>query len=68
MELAEYGGFENMTEKTFTQEEINEITNKLFLHYWNLFVSDKMDFKDITLIENVINRIQSALNDTDAES
>ena len=57
-----------MTEKTFTQEEINEITNKLFLHYWNLFVSDKMDFKDITLIENVINRIQSALNDTDAES
>lgn len=57
-----------MTEKTFTQKEINEITNKLFLYYWNLFVSDKMDFKDIALIENVINRIQSALNDTDAES
>lgn len=53
-----------MTEKTFTQEEINEITNKIFLDYWKLFVSDKMDFKDIALIENVINRVQYALNDT----
>jgi len=47
-----------MTEKTFTQEEINEITNKTYLEYVKLLTADKMDYKDLAVIENVIMKIQ----------
>ena len=37
-----------MTEKTFTQEQINELTNKVLLVYNQAFQNDKMSFMEYT--------------------
>ena len=51
-----------MTEKTFTQEQINELTNKVLLVYNQAFQNDKMSFMEYTLVENVIIKIQVGLD------
>ena len=56
-----------MTEKKFTQEQINELTNKLFITYFKWFQQDKMSFSEITLVENVITRIQIGLDEIESD-
>ncbi len=52
-----------MSKKTFTQEEINEITNTLYAQYIEFVRADKMDYKDLILVENVILKIQMTVED-----
>lgn len=52
-----------MTEKRFTQSEINEITNKIYIQYVEFFKTNNMEYKDLALIENVIMKIQSIINE-----
>ena len=47
-----------MTEKTYTVSELNEMTNKVWLQYVELFRKDKMSFQEYILIENIIMKIQ----------
>lgn len=47
-----------MTEKTYTVSELNELTNKLWAQYANMFRQDKMSFNDYILIENIIMKMQ----------
>lgn len=57
-----------MTEKTFTQEQINELTNKVLLVYNQAFQNDKMSFMEYTLVENVIIKIQVGLDKMELEN
>ena len=52
-----------MTEKRFTKSEINEITNKIYIQYVEFFKTNNMEYKDLALIENVIMKIQSIINE-----
>ena len=52
-----------MTEKLFTQEEINELTNSVFEVYHRIFEADKMSFHDWVLVKGVIMEIQGRLDD-----
>ena len=56
-----------MTEKTFTQSEINEITNKVYLQYIEFFKTNNMEYKDLALIENVIMKIQIIVDENEVE-
>lgn len=47
-----------MTEKTYTLSELNELTNKLWLQYVEIYREDRMSFKEYTLIENIFMKIQ----------
>lgn len=51
-----------MTEKRFTQSEINEITNKVFIQYHKIFQADKMSFEQWLLIKSIITEIQVMLD------
>lgn len=57
-----------MTEKTFTQEQINELTNKVLLVYNQAFQNDKMSFMEYILVENVIIKIQVRLDKMELEN
>ena len=52
-----------MTEKTFKQSEINEITNTVFIQYHKLFQADKMTFNEWLLAKNIITEIQVRLDE-----
>ena len=53
-----------MTEnKRFTLEEINEITNKLFIEYIELFKNKQISFHEYTIIENMIIKLQYAFEE-----
>lgn len=52
-----------MTEKMFTQSEINEITNKIYVQYVKFFKTNNMDYKDLALVENVIMKIQISIDE-----
>lgn len=52
-----------MTEKTFKQSEINEITNTVFIQYHQLFQADKMTFNEWLLVKNIITEIQVRLDE-----
>lgn len=54
-----------MTEKQFTIEQINEKTNKVYLSYFEHYQANKMSFAEITLIENVILKIQLLFDEDD---
>ncbi len=56
-----------MTERTFTQSEINEITNKIYLQYIKFFKTNNMEYKDLALIENVILKIQIMVDEKELE-
>ena len=47
-----------MTEKTYTLSELNELTNKLWLQYVEIYREDRMSFKEYILIENIFMKIQ----------
>ena len=47
---------------TYTQEEINDITNLIYAEYYNYFKDGKMSFADMTLVENVIMKILSGFD------
>lgn len=47
-----------MTEKTYTLSELNELTNKLWMQYVEIYRADKMSFNEYILIENIIMKIQ----------
>ena len=47
-----------MIEKTYTVSELNELTNKLWLQYVDIYREDRMSFKEYVLIENVFMKIQ----------
>lgn len=55
------------TTKRFTQSEINEITNKVYLQYVEFFKTNNMEYKDLALIENVIMKIQIMVDKTELE-
>lgn len=55
------------TAKRFTQSEINEITNKVYLQYVEFFKTNNMEYKDLALIENVIMKIQIMVDKTELE-
>lgn len=44
--------------KTFTQEEINEMTNILYMQYIKFLEADKMEYHEFAIIENVLIKIQ----------
>lgn len=44
--------------KTFTQEEINEMTNILYMQYIKFLKADKMEYHEFAIIENVLIKIQ----------
>lgn len=54
-----------MTEKRFTQRDINEITNKIFMQYHQIFQADKMAFEQWLLVKSVITDIQIMLDEGD---
>lgn len=56
-----------MTAKQFTQSEINEITNKVYLQYVEFFKTNNMEYKDLALIENVIMKIQIMVDKMELE-
>ena len=56
-----------MTAKRFTQSEINEITNKVYLQYVEFFKTNNMEYKDLALIENVIMKIQIMVDEMELE-
>lgn len=47
-----------MTEKTYTVSELNELTNKLWLQYVDIYRDDRMSFNEYILIENIFMKIQ----------
>lgn len=47
-----------MTEKTYTLSELNELTNKLWLQYANIYREDRMSFNEYILIENIFIKLQ----------
>lgn len=47
-----------MTEKQYTETEINTKTNELMMAYSKHYRDGKMTFAQFTLIENVIMRVQ----------
>ena len=47
-----------MTEKTFTQKEINELTNRVFIQYHRIFEADKMSFEQWLLAKSIVTEIQ----------
>lgn len=53
-----------MTEKQFTETEINTKTNELMMAYTKHYSDGKMSFAEFTLIENVIIRVQLLFHDT----
>lgn len=56
-----------MTEKRFTETEINTKTNELMIAYAKHYSDGKMSFAEFTLIENVIMRVQLLFHDTGDE-
>lgn len=57
-----------MTEKRFSSEEINDKTNELAELYFKHYRDGKMSFAELTLVENVIIRVQLLFYDKgDAE-
>lgn len=52
-----------MTEKRFTETEINTKTNELMMAYAKHYSDGKMSFAEFTLIENVIMRVQLLFHD-----
>jgi len=52
-----------MTEKRFTETEINSKTNELMMAYLKHYTDGKMSFAEYTLIENVIMRVQLLFHD-----
>ena len=56
-----------MTAKQFTQSEINDITNKVYLQYVEFFKTNNMEYKDLALIENVIMKIQIMVDKMELE-
>ena len=56
-----------MTEKTYTLTEINEVTNKIYMNYFQHYKADRMSFKDLALIENIIIKIQTSFNSEEVE-
>lgn len=57
-------GVGKMTEKRFTETEINTKTNELMLRYAKHYRDGKMSFAELTLIENVIMRVQLLFHDS----
>lgn len=53
-----------MTEKRFTETEINTKTNELMITYPKHYSDGKMSFAEFTLIENVIMRVQLLFHDS----
>ena len=53
-----------MTEKRFTETEINTKTNELMIAYAKHYNDGKMSFAEFTLIENVIMRVQLLFHDS----
>lgn len=49
----------------YTQEKINEITNLIYASYYNHFKNGRMSFADITLVENVIIKVQNGFDDNE---
>lgn len=56
-----------MTEKTFSETEINSKTNELMMAYAKHYSDGKMSFAEFTLIENVIMRVQLLFHNGDVE-
>lgn len=56
-----------MTKKSFTTEEINKVTNEIYLVYTKLFANQQISFHEYTIIENIIMRIQQAFEDKEEE-
>ena len=52
-----------MTEKRFTETEINTKTNELMMAYAKHYSEGKMSFAEFTLIETVIMRVQLLFHD-----
>ena len=52
-----------MNGKRFTLEEINEITNKLFVNYIELFKNKQISFHEYTIIENMFIKLQHAFEE-----
>ena len=52
-----------MTEKRFTETEINTKTNELMMTYLKHYSDGKMSFAEFTLVENVIMRVQLLFHD-----
>ena len=53
-----------MTEKQFTETEINTKTNELMIAYSKHYRDGKMSFAEFILIENVIMRVQLLFHDS----
>lgn len=49
----------------YTQEKINEVTNLIYTNYYNHFKNGRMSFADITLVENVIIKVQNGFDDNE---
>ncbi len=56
-----------MTDRLFTQKEINIITNKVFSQYHTLFQADRMSFNEWLLAKNIITEIQVHIEDYDGD-
>lgn len=52
-----------MTEKQFTEKEINIKTNELMIAYAKHYRDGKMSFAELTLIDNVIMKVQLLFHD-----
>lgn len=50
---------------TYTQEKINEVTNLIYANYFSYFKNGRMSFADITLVENVIIKVQNGFDDNE---
>lgn len=53
-----------MTEKQYTETEINTKTNELMMGYMKHYTDGKMSFAEYTLVENVIMRVQLLFHNT----
>ena len=47
-----------MNEKKLSVSEINHVCNKVYGEYAQMFSADRLDYKDLALIENCIMKIQ----------
>lgn len=47
-----------MTEKRFTQQEVNNILEEVLQEYIQHFINDKMTFSEFVIIENLVIKIQ----------
>ena len=52
-----------MNEKKLSVSEINRVCNKVYIEYAQACNADKLDYKDLALIENVIMKIQMRVAD-----